>query len=157
MITLFSIQISRDGNTLTLSIKEVFPEDAGMYSVKATNSEGDCTTVARLHVLGQYSTNGGAVPTTTRSRRFRHSVQTTSHYVQSTQQTAPKYVVSTSEHHTGAVRTIPVQRSPSVVRRHVTTRVADHRDTVNGRHVTGQVRGGPNDSGEYVVNLEIQF
>jgi len=48
----FLIESQRDG-TQTLTIRESFPEDTGLYTCRATNRLGTTITQAQLTVLGK--------------------------------------------------------------------------------------------------------
>lgn len=46
-------QMGKEGDTYTLRITEVFPEDEGIYKCVASNQAGQVTLSAHLTVLGQ--------------------------------------------------------------------------------------------------------
>ena len=55
-------QINTTETVSTLSIPEVFPEDTGMFMVKAYNMYGTVQCKAKLTVVGQYHTNVTSLP-----------------------------------------------------------------------------------------------
>ena len=153
--------MTQEGDTLTLTVKEVFPDDAGMYSVKASNSEGDCTTVCRLHVLGGYNSSspsgstGSSRTVRSRTRRMVQTETTRQHIIR--QVSSPSFVVSRREQTVTNGQTIPVtySRSSSVDSR-VSGGSTNHVRSQSVDRLQSRVQSGMKD-GEYVVNIDIKF
>ncbi len=134
-----------------------------MYSVKATNSEGDCTTVAKLYVLGQYNSQTGSSSGVVRSRRAH---QTTHHQTIRQISSPSPTVVSVSSSPTLIRRqsapspSFVISRQSSTVSNQmvpVSSYSTTERQLTTTRHIQG-IQGGVTQTPEdIVVNVEISF